>query len=985
MKTKLIALLLFVLFHQGNSQQLVIDNQGHSGLVHGLSFLNGGNQLLSVSSDKTVRIWDVAAGSLKKTYRFEQEEGANGKIYAAALSSNERFLFLGGFFGNAGDNGLEIGEIRILDLQEEKLLTSLKAHENIVTDLVCSPDGEWLISSAADKTIRIWKISGLIQGIKPEVVAVIDGIENQINTITINPSSNLIAAGDEKGYVRTWDMNGTASPSKMLVHSDEVRAVQFNQDGSFLYSAGDDGQIIKWTGAGKFTGIMAELPGRINVLSLSSNGENLIAMGRVGVVYDLNSDIAISQFNYHTNAVSAITSAPFGSFDGISGNYLASSGGNDKNILIWDANSGNLVRNLAGQGRSVFGVGINEDKGTIALGQSNPNGTLDDIELEKSFNLIDLLLGQEIENPSDFHRNTKANGAQFITKESANTISYGGNTLSTNEEMDGTIRCFSFVTDGQAVVIGSTFSLNKYTTSGELLGVFRGHLGEIWTVAEYEREGLLITGSSDQTIKIWNNITGENLVNLFIAADNEWVIWTPQGFYEASAGGEKYIGWHINKGRKNLAEFHDVSAFRDYYHRRDVIENILTSKSFNAVATTLNVTAKPEKELVPPTIEWVTPYSANSTVNGNSTIVKFNITSETPVTKFKLLADGRPLVTESDLSVSGDGKPEEIEVTLSVPEGTNNSYMFSLFVEDSDSKVTSSERSIAFSNSSETTPSTTSIAEPVTKTPSTGEASRSRLALDPVEEKNYTPGNLYMVSIGISKFENPNYNLNFAEADANSMAELFQNQEGKMFKSVKTMKLVNEDATREKILNIFQKLEEYSTVDDLVVIFMASHGMNVDNQFYIVPHDGNSDNPRYSCIDWRDFSDMIGNMSAKVVLFIDTCHSGQLGNNIGQEAQSNTEAVRELSGKEYGVVIMAAATGYEYSLEHPDWGHGAFTLALLEGINEGKADVKGDGTIYLRELDYYLSERVRELTGGRQHPTTQKPSSISRLSIAKIK
>ncbi len=42
---------------------------------------------------------------------------------------------------------------------------------------------------------------------------------------------------------------------------------------------------------------------------------------------------------------------------------------------------------------------------------------------------------------------------------------------------------------------------------------------------------------------------------------------------------------------------------------------------------------------------------------------------------------------------------------------------------------------------------------------------------------------------------------------------------------------------------------------------------------------------------------------------------------------------------------MAASTGKESSLESPEWGHGAFTLALLEGLGEGKADVNGDEII----------------------------------------
>ncbi len=48
---------------------------------------------------------------------------------------------------------------------------------------------------------------------------------------------------------------------------------------------------------------------------------------------------------------------------------------------------------------------------------------------------------------------------------------------------------------------------------------------------------------------------------------------------------------------------------------------------------------------------------------------------------------------------------------------------------------------------------------------------------------------------------------------------------------------------------------------------------------------------------------------------------------------------------------MAASTGWEFSQEHPAWEHGAFTKALLDALEQGKADYSDDGIIHLRELD----------------------------------
>ncbi|MCV9389205.1 caspase family protein [Reichenbachiella ulvae] len=991
MRILLTVITLTCFLTQANAQQLSIDNQGHAGLIHDLEFIENGQKLLSVSEDKTVRVWDVASGTLAKTYRFETEGGVNGRIYAAALSKDQHYLFLGGYFDHENGEGEKIGEIRVLDLINEKLITPFKGHSNVVLDMVVSKDGSKLISVAADQSIIVWDITSPRA---PSKIKTISGIPSIVSAIDISENGANIAAGDVDGYIRTWATSGSAS-SKFKVHSDAIRDVCYV--GGNLYSAGEDGQIIKWTEEGKFMGAFDELPGAVNVLEGSADGQYLTAMGRVGLVYSLSTQSPISKFDYHTNAVSAITSASFAQFEGKQGNYVASAGGDDKNILIWETKSGTLERNLVGKGKSVFGIGVNEASNEIAFSQSNLTGLLDDVKLEKVFDLDELLLNQTPESLTEFHTATLSKGGMTLEKSSSSSLLAGGRTINLDEQKDGDLRSFTYLNDGQAIAIGSTYSLKKFKTDGSLLGSFDGHEGEVWALTDFASENLLLSASNDQTIKIWNNQTGENLVTLFVASDNEWVIWTPQGFYEASAGGEKYIGWHINMGRNSLAEFHDVSAFSTFYHRPDVIKAILDLKSYDAVASQLNLTDKPAEKIDPPVIKWIT--EPNLIVKGNKTSVSFTIQSHSPVSQLKLLADGRPIYHESDLSISGDGYAEKIELDVELPEGTNQSYAFTVFAVDEQSKVLSGERMIAFESIEEDQGEKTSEVEETevetyeepaeepaeTYVPSyAGNRDNTTLTLDPVETK-VKKSNLYMVSIGVSEFADSSLDLRYADDDADAIDELFKGQKDKMFSGVTSLKLTNENATRAKILKTFQRLEEYTTVDDFVIIFIATHGMNVEDNFYIVPHDGDARNPRISCIDWRDFSDLVGNMSARVVLFIDTCHSGQLGNNMGQKSLSNTEAVRELSGKEYGVVIMAAATGYEYSLEHPDWGHGAFTLSLIEGLQEGKADVKKDGIIYLRELDYYLSERVQELTGGRQHPTTQKPSSISRLSLAKVK
>jgi hypothetical protein len=93
--------------------------------------------------------------------------------------------------------------------------------------------------------------------------------------------------------------------------------------------------------------------------------------------------------------------------------------------------------------------------------------------------------------------------------------------------------------------------------------------------------------------------------------------------------------------------------------------------------------------------------------------------------------------------------------------------------------------------------------------------------------------------------------------------------------------------------------------------------------------------------------------------------------------------INDLSAAENGVVVFASSSGKQYSLEDSKWGNGAFTKALVEGIN-GKADYTKDGTITINQLDLYLSERVKKLIGNQQIPTTTKPQTISDFPVVVV-
>ena len=73
------------------------------------------------------------------------------------------------------------------------------------------------------------------------------------------------------------------------------------------------------------------------------------------------------------------------------------------------------------------------------------------------------------------------------------------------------------------------------------------------------------------------------------------------------------------------------------------------------------------------------------------------------------------------------------------------------------------------------------------------------------------------------------------------------------------------------------------------------------------------------------------------------------------------------------------------SIESSAWKNGAFTKAIVEGIDLGKADLFGEGKITTSELDAFVAKRVGELTDNKQHPVMGRPPQEPDFPIAQVR
>lgn len=240
---------------------------------------------------------------------------------------------------------------------------------------------------------------------------------------------------------------------------------------------------------------------------------------------------------------------------------------------------------------------------------------------------------------------------------------------------------------------------------------------------------------------------------------------------------------------------------------------------------------------------------------------------------------------------------------------------------------------------------------------------------------------LYVLAVGISGYQDERLSLQYAQKDAVELVRALSLQKGLLYRDVETRLLTNQLASKANILDAFQWLARQSTGRDVAMLFLAGHGINDPStgRYYFLPHDADLGAMMRSMVSQDDILTTLRATPGKVLLFLDTCHSGNVIGPWAARGHADIAAfARELSASQNGVVVFAASTASGSSIEYR--GNGFFTRALIEAIRGAAAYVEGRPTT-VNMLDLYLSERVKFLSSGTQAPTTSKPAAMPDFPI----
>jgi Caspase domain/WD domain, G-beta repeat len=908
----------------------------HTAPIRAAAMDASGRLLATASLDKTVRLWSLPSGELLRVLRPAIGSGAEGELFAVAVSPDGHFVVAAGWTGYEWEKA---NSVYVFESGTGQLVRRIGGLPQVINRLAWSPDGRYVaVGLAGANGIRVFEtgdwhevfadsdykgpVYGLsFTGSSQLAVAAFDGVIRlygadqrpvaRVRTpggghpysLAFSPDDSVIAVG----YGDTLNVDILSVPDLRRIGAADTSGlaggslsqIAWTRDGALLaggahWSETSGSPIFRWAEGGR---------GKRAVLAAAdATVTGLLALPDGGFVY-ATADPALGEYAPGLNRVL------------------------DRRSATPDFR-GQLDR-----------LRLSADGAQVAFGLHKGGGS------PAWFDVAARSLSLEIA-PREL---SPAESASLALRDWQNGTTPRLMNAPLALEKNETSRSVAIASDRRSFVLGTDWYLRRFGNRGEPIWAVPLP-SPAWAVNVSGDGRVAVAALADGTIRWYRYHDGRPLLALFMDRDGKrWVMWTPEGHYDASPGGEDLIGWHINRGLDETADFFGVSRFRDRYYRPKVVEAVLRGEDVDTVLREARAPAKPPApQLLPPVIRIVSP-GESAAVSKSPVEIRYAVRSPSgePVTAIDVKVDGRPVDQPALPPGNAPAGPDgEREGSVSVPLGANATITL---------VARAGER--------------------------TSEPASVKIAWKGSTKKDLLKPKLYVLTIGVSQYRDPNLVLRYAANDAGDVAAALKQQEGRLYGAVEIKVLRDDDATLSHITEGLDWIAEQATSRDVALVFMAGHGMDEEGKYYFLPVDVDMNKLRRTAEPQTDIDDSLRRIAGKALFFFDTCHSGAVMGGRRGVAPDINGLVNDLASAENGVVVFAASTGRESAFEREEWGHGAFSKALLEALT-GKAEVFHEGVITVASLEYWLAERVKKLTDGHQHATSAKPRTISDFPIA---
>jgi WD40 repeat protein len=879
--------------------------------------------MVTGSEDKSARVWALpqdGAGEprLLHVLRVPIGPGDDGKIFAVALSPDDRFVAAGGLNRSTGDHW-----VYIFETTTGKLLRRLGKLDSAVLHLKFSPDGKHLAATLSGSGLRVWETENWVL-----VGADMDYDRSRSNGVVFDAAGRLYTVAYD-GYLRRYGLDfkleakvkthGGDDPYTVAVHpKGAMVAVGFSTSSAVeIY----DTQELKLLFVADTGGARYPYSNFIAV-GWSADGERLYAGGR----YNRQNGYPVRIWQREGRGEARDIPIAHNTVMGVQacGDSMAVVASDPAFGLIsltgekrlWQESKNPDLRGKVGND---FKVSDDGSKVRFGLGRNGDSPVL-----------FDVLTGHLLDQPGPGNALAKPDVESLKLSDWKNnkTPKLDGKPLELTPLEEA--KSVAVAPGGDRFVLGTSWGLRAYHKNGKTL--WRKPVpGVAWGVNVTRDGKLVVAAYGDGTVR-WHRLSdGMEILALFVqAGSREWVLWTPQGYYASSVAGDQLFGWHLNKGWDQAGEFVTANRLKQHLYRPDVIKRAFELADAEAAVREAGLQGFQLADLAirtPPQFRIIDPHD-KAHANRSPVAVQIAVASaDDPITGFDVKVNGRQ-VTPRAVRDLPRGAREAEPPTLNVP------------LEKGENRIQITARN------------------------DVGETVNELMVYLDREGLLDRKGRLLVLSVGVDDYSRLGQGsaLHYAGADARLIIDTLTQKAGPLHTEVKSKLLVSGGDTPPTKVNIEDALDLFRETqpEDTVILFLAGHGVNEGADYLFMPEDAEKlDNDHWrpsSVVRWHVLQHALQEAHGNRIMFVDTCHArGAFSPRLVKDAF------------DANIVVFSATDQDSLAQERSDLGHGVFSYALSEGL-KGAAITKRGG-VSLFQLGEFVSEEVKRLTNDEQEPT----------------
>jgi len=514
------------------------------GTAYTIAFSADG-RLLAEGSDGAVRVWDW-----KNRQLLHRLPGHNFHSIPVAFSADGRL---------ASASFREEG-LKIWHAETGTLLCNMDTQPHPVSALAFSPDGKWLASASLGRTVK------LLETKTGSLRHTFDLHTGNVECVAFSPNGRRLASAGEDKTVRVWDAATGREVLGLQGHTDRCGCVAFSPDGRRLASASSDGTIRIWDGTplqgdeGRQEILTFQHTEELRSVAFSPDSQQIVSAGNGPInVWDAKTGRLNAEFRGHAEfkrrgaVVFCVAWQPKGhliastSLDTVriwdartqqevfnlpagkgkiplpysavafspDGHYLVT-GKHSGVVQVWDAATGDPVGTLGTHKREIRGVVFSKDGEHLASASSDGTVKIWDAKRLDKKHLDEkqearIPLRTRVAGPC-LSVAFSPDGRRLATGGEANTVKIwnveNGQELLRLDGHKGDIYTVAFSPDDEGRWIASAGEDSAVkiwdSQTGTLVRNFRGHLGIISSLAFSPDGRLLVSGSRDYSVKVWD-------------------------------------------------------------------------------------------------------------------------------------------------------------------------------------------------------------------------------------------------------------------------------------------------------------------------------------------------------------------------------------------------------------------------------------------------------------------------------------------------